>query len=320
MTDPNSHPQRPYSQQPQQPPRSQPPRPRPPRPQSPSQSQQPIPQRANPQRSRFPDRPQTKQAERTEEWRSFSALPAPDPQPDPQPAAQPEASDEPKLASWKKRIGSFALDFGLGLGASYVAQGVAAAMGVGAETVSVVGYGAFFATWLVNRGYFQSRPAGQSLGKWLLNIKTVDTETDQAPTLIRSVAREGVTSLFILTESLVVPLGADTLFAIFDKEKRQTIHDRAGRTKVVEADSGFELDQKAGEWLEEAMQGEAAEDLKAAAENLLAIAKQNETVSDLSDQFKRLSKDLDQSTKGIRQDGGKQAQKWVDTIKKKLDN
>ncbi len=257
----------------------------------------PYPQRpqSNPRPKPRPAEPRPAERSRTE-WQTFSALPPPAARLEvPEPEPETDATDPlagPKLASWQKRIGAFALDFGLGLGVSYVAQGIAAMVGTGAEAVNFVGYGAFFTTWLVNRGYFQSQPAGQSLGKWLLNIKTIDKETEQSPSLIRSVAREGVTSLLVLTESLVVPLGADALFAVFDKEKRQTLHDRAGRTQVVEAEKGYDLDEKVIQWLEEVSEGEAADDIKAAAQNLLAIARRNETIADLSDQIKRLRKDI----------------------------
>jgi hypothetical protein len=69
-------------------------------------------------------------------------------------------------------------------------------------------------------------------------------KTEASPHLVRSLAREGVLSLFILTAALLVPLAADGLFAFFDKEKRQSIHDRAGRTLVVESEQGYHLDEK----------------------------------------------------------------------------
>jgi uncharacterized RDD family membrane protein YckC len=279
-----------------------------------------------PDKSKFPERPKTQEQERSRiEWKTFTALPPPTtklgfPQTETETSTQTEVETEVKLATWQKRVGSFALDFGLGMGISYLAQGLVALFGAGGEAVNLVGYGAFFATWLVNRGYFQSRPEGQSLGKWLLNIKTVDTETEQAPTLIRSVAREGVLSVLILTESLVVPLGADALFAFFDKQKRQSLHDRAGRTQVVEADTGFHLDEKAIEFLEGVMQGDATEDIKGVVSDLLQQAKRNDSVADVSRQLGRLGKDVGQNTRSLRNQTSKQVKSWVETIKKKLDN
>ncbi|MDX2273100.1 MAG: RDD family protein [Cyanobacteriota bacterium] len=282
-----------------------------------------------PERPKYP--PKTEQLDQAE-WQTFSALPPPLPKigiPQPEVSTPPKTSTQSqaaavatgvKLATWQKRLGSFALDFGIGLGAAYLAQGVAALFGAGGGAVDMVGYGAFFAAWLANRGYLQSRPEGQSIGKWLLNIKTIDTETEQSPHVIRSVAREGVLSVLILTEALVVPLAADALFALFDKEKRQSLHDRAGRTQVVEAETGFHLDEKAVKLLQEMVQGEATADVKQALTDLLAQAKRNDTVADLSDQLERLRKEMDQNTRHLRQQSGKQAQTWVDAVKKKLDN
>ncbi|MFS8860587.1 RDD family protein [Synechococcus sp. B60.1] len=285
--------------------------------------------RPYPERPPFPERPKTKQLDQNaSEWQAFSALPPatslPPVQaerPASQAASSPQAEENlPKLAPWGKRIGAFALDFGLGLGVSYLAQGLASLVGADAGAVDMTGYIAFFATWLVNRGYFQSRPAGQSLGKWLLNLKTLDPETEAPPHLVRSLAREGVLSLFVLTEALLVPLAADGLFAFFDKEKRQSIHDRAGRTLVVESEQGYHLDKKALRLLQDILEGDAAEDVKSAARELLRQAQRNEAVRDLSQQMQRLSKDVDRNTRSLRQQTGKQVKNWVDSVKEKLDN
>ncbi|MEN9206337.1 MAG: RDD family protein [Thermostichales cyanobacterium SZTDM-1c_bins_54] len=252
------------------------------------------------------------------EWQTFNALPPPSAKlgfPVTETATASEIGTQVKLATWQKRLGAFALDMAAGLGVAYLAQGVASLLGVGAASVDVVGYGAFFLTWLINRGYFQSRPRGQSLGKWLMSIKVIDPETDQSPGIVRSVAREGVTSVFLLTEALLVPLAADSLFAIFDKEKRQSIHDRAGRTLVVEGE-GFDLDEKALAALQGILDGETISDLKAALKELAEQAQENETIADVTDQVKLLSKRVQQSSQATR----KQVGNWLENIKEKLDN
>lgn len=170
----------------------------------------------------------------------FEALPPPVQAPAPAPAPV-ATTDAPQLAPWRRRVGAFAADFALGLGVSYAAQGLVSLVG---GDVAVIGYAAFFGTWMVNRGYLQSQKPGQSFGKWLFSIKAMDTETEAPPSLVRSVAREGVSSVLILTEALVVPMLADALFATFDPDKRQSLHDRAARTTVVEAEDGFDLDEK----------------------------------------------------------------------------
>ncbi|MFS8740818.1 RDD family protein [Synechococcus sp. W65.1] len=275
------------------------------------------------------ERPKTEQLDQSaSEWQTFSALPPATSLPPvqaeqsaPQAARVPQDEETlPKLAPWGKRVGAFALDFGLGLGVSYLAQGLASLVGADAAAVDMTGYIAFFAAWLVNRGYFQSRPAGQSLGKWLLNLKTLDPETEASPHLVRSLAREGVLSLFILTAALLVPLAADGLFAFFDKEKRQSIHDRAGRTLVVESEQGYRLDEKVLRLLQEILEGEATEDVKLAARDLLRKAQRNEAVRGLSSQLGRLRQDVGRNTRSLRQQTSKQVKSWLASLKEKLDN
>jgi len=275
------------------------------------------------------ERPKTEQLDQSaSEWQTFSALPPATSLPPvqaeqsaPQAARVPQDEETlPKLAPWGKRVGAFALDFGLGLGVSYLAQGLASLVGADAAAVDMTGYIAFFAAWLVNRGYFQSRPAGQSLGKWLLNLKTLDPETEASPHLVRSLAREGVLSLFILTAALLVPLAADGLFAFFDKEKRQSIHDRAGRTLVVESEQGYHLDEKVLRLLQEILEGEATEDVKLAAGDLLRKAQRNEAVRGLSSQLGRLRQDVGRNTRSLRQQTSKQVKSWLASLKEKLDN
>jgi uncharacterized RDD family membrane protein YckC len=271
------------------------------------------------------ERPKTEQLDQSaSEWQTFSALPPATSLPPvqaEQSARVPQDEETlPKLAPWGKRVGAFALDFGLGLGVSYLAQGLASLVGADAAAVDMTGYIAFFAAWLVNRGYFQSRPAGQSLGKWLLNLKTLDPETEASPHLVRSLAREGVLSLFILTAALLVPLAADGLFAFFDKEKRQSIHDRAGRTLVVESEQGYHLDEKVLRLLQEILEGEATEDVKLAARDLLRKAQRNEAVRGLSSQLGRLRQDVGRNTRSLRQQTNKQVKSWLASLKEKLDN
>ncbi|MFS8892997.1 RDD family protein [Synechococcus sp. O70.1] len=271
------------------------------------------------------ERPKTEQLDQSaSEWQTFSALPPatslPPVQAEQSARVPQDEATLPKLAPWGKRVGAFALDFGLGLGVSYLAQGLASLVGADAAAVDMTGYIAFFAAWLVNRGYFQSRPAGQSLGKWLLNLKTLDPETEASPHLVRSLAREGVLSLFILTAALLVPLAADGLFAFFDKEKRQSIHDRAGRTLVVESEQGYHLDEKVLRLLQEILEGEATEDVKLAARDLLRKAQRNEAVRGLSSQLGRLRQDVGRNTRSLRQQTSKQVKSWLASLKEKLDN
>lgn len=280
-------------------------------------SHQPRPQSRPPRPEPRPYRP----AET--EWRTFDALPASALRPGiPETGTAPATELETptfRPASWRKRLGAFAVDFGLGLGAAYLAQGVAGLVGSGSAAVDMAGYGAFFATWLVNRGYLQSRPQGQSLGKWLFNLKTIDTETETSPSVVRSVAREGVVSLFVLTEALLVPLGADALFALFDPEKRQALHDKAGRTQVVESDQGYQLDEKAAQLLTDLMESDSAQEIQDTLDRWIKQAKRNPTVANLSDQAGRFKRDLGQNTRSLRPKNAKKdypPPTWVDRDRK----
>lgn len=275
-----------------------------------------------PERSSQPQRRDYREfEEKVAERRTFDALPAPPaPRVETRTQTDTEAVTDSNLASLKRRAGAFALDFGVGLGAAYVTQGLASLFGAGAEAVSTVGYVSFFAAWLANRGYLQSRPSGQSIGKWLLNLKTIDAETDEAPTLLRSMGREGVSSFLILTESLLVPLGADALFAAFDKEKRQSLHDRAARTKVVNSEEGYKLDEKIQQWLNEGEAGEVVDELRSAAQDILQQAKQNENIGDFSDRASSATRDVQKNVNTLGRQAGKQAREWVENMKDKLDN
>lgn len=293
-SDPRSNPARPGSYRPS-------PDPHQPRPQS-------LPPRSDPRPYRPADT----------EWRTFDALPALRPgipETETAPATELETPTF-RPASWRKRLGAFAVDFGLGLGAAYLAQGVAGLVGSGSAAVDMAGYGAFFAAWLVNRGYLQSRPQGQSLGKWLFNLKTIDTETETSPSVVRSVAREGVVSLFVLTEALLVPLGADALFALFDPEKRQALHDKAGRTQVVESDQGYQLDEKAAQLLADLMESDSAQEIQDTLDRWIKQAKRNPTVANLSDQAGRFKRDLSQNTRSLRPKKEYPPPNWVDRDRK----
>lgn len=74
--------------------------------------------------------------------------------------------------------------------------------------------------------YFESQPAGQTLGKRVMNIRVIDFNTggslDTSKALIRSVVR--------LVSGFACAIGY--IWALFNKEK-QTWHDLAAQTVVV---------------------------------------------------------------------------------------
>ena len=245
------------------------------------------------------------------DYKDVDALPSPDiayPRTETRTQADAATDTDAKLAGLGKRVGAFAIDFGVGLGVSYVAQGVASMFGAGGEAVAIMGYGGFFGAWLANRAYGQSR-TGQSIGKWALNMKTIDTQTDEPPSLIRSVAREGVSALAIATEALVVPGIADGLLAVFDKEKRQTLHDRAVGTKVIDCTEGYKLDEKLADALEDGEASELVEDIKGAFGDLVSQASEDESLRNAGRNAQQMGKRA-----------GKQMRNWVENVQDKLDN
>jgi hypothetical protein len=95
------------------------------------------------------ERPKTEQLDQSaSEWQTFSALPPATSLPPvqaEQSARVPQDEETlPKLAPWGKRVGAFALDFGLGLGVSYLAQGLASLVGADAAAVDMTGYNCLF--------------------------------------------------------------------------------------------------------------------------------------------------------------------------------
>ncbi len=72
--------------------------------------------------------------------------------------------------------------------------------------------------------------------------------------------------------------------------------------------------------MQDILEGDAADDVKSAARDLLRQAQRNDTVRDLSKQLQRLSKDVDRNARSLRQQTGKQVKTWVDSVKEKLDN
>ena len=73
--------------------------------------------------------------------------------------------------------------------------------------------------------------SGQSIGKKITKIKIVDAETSQPVNLMRGFTLRSV--LFIFLNFLSMPLSViiDSVF-IFGK-KRQTLHDKLAKTKVI---------------------------------------------------------------------------------------
>lgn len=153
------------------------------------------------------------------------------------------------LASVPKRIASFALDF---WGCVFLGKLVEALLGVSAAW----GLFVFALVWLGDRVVVAGNNQGQSLGRWLLSLKTVDMIYGKSAGMADLLKRElfvypALALLLAAAKSptsaaifAFLPLLVDIAFAIADSRKAQTLHDKIGRTIVVITRRGFQLDQK----------------------------------------------------------------------------
>lgn len=78
---------------------------------------------------------------------------------------------------------------------------------------------------------FMLAKSGQSIGKKLTKIKIVDAETGEKVSLMRAFTLRSF--IFIILNMLFMPIITiiDHIFAL--SEKRQTLHDKLAKTKVV---------------------------------------------------------------------------------------
>ena len=90
--------------------------------------------------------------------------------------------------------------------------------------------GIYVVLMLIMQAIFISR-SGQSVGKKLLKIQIVDADTDQKVNLMRGFSLRSV--IFIVLNLILFPFITviDHLFAL--SKKRQTLHDKLAKTKVI---------------------------------------------------------------------------------------
>ncbi|MGA7932738.1 MAG: RDD family protein [Kovacikia sp.] len=145
-----------------------------------------------------------------------------------------------------RRIAAFAVDFGTAsLFSSVGGQGLLIPL--------------FILTWLGLRVVWVEKNRGQSLGRWLFDIKVADFRLGSTPGLQALFQREsmaGIAALFLLiglvnlspTNGFIliapIPLLADCSYALTDSEYRQAFHDRIARTLMVQTRRGYSLDLK----------------------------------------------------------------------------
>nr|WP_034937874.1 RDD family protein [Gloeocapsa sp. PCC 73106] len=115
----------------------------------------------------------------------------------------------------------------------------------------------FTIAWLGMRVLLVSVNQGQSLGRWALDLKVMDTRFRRLPSLVNLTKREaivgfgaflammGLNLAFInpfSTLILISPLLAESSMALTDEEMNQTLHDRLGQTIIIPTRRGFSLD------------------------------------------------------------------------------
>jgi len=108
--------------------------------------------------------------------------------------------------------------------------------------------------WFFFRVLVVNKSGGQSFGRWLMSLRTIDAEYGKTATLVSLFWREVIllaSLLFLINTAnttLVVftwlPVAADALFAQVDNQKRQAFHDRIAGTIVIFTRKGLELDRK----------------------------------------------------------------------------
>lgn len=114
----------------------------------------------------------------------------------------------------------------------------------------------FLITWFLLRVLLVEKNQGQSLGRWVLDIKIID-KTNRVPTLANLAKREGIVGSLALLAMiglnigvlnplsmliLVTPLVVDCVVALGDEQYFQAFHDQVSQTLIIQTRRGFSLD------------------------------------------------------------------------------
>jgi uncharacterized RDD family membrane protein YckC len=152
------------------------------------------------------------------------------------------------LAPVPVRIGSFILDL---CACVFIGKLIEALLGINEANLWI-----FALVWAGDRILIAGNNQGQSIGRWLMSLKTVDMNYGRVSGMAELAKRESIISPFLAILLLafksptsaalfaVLPLAVDTAFAIADSRKIQTLHDRLGGTIVIFTRRGFQLNQK----------------------------------------------------------------------------
>jgi uncharacterized RDD family membrane protein YckC len=116
----------------------------------------------------------------------------------------------------------------------------------------------FAASWMVLRVLLPYNNKGQTLGRWLVDLKVLEIERGRIPDLLALTKREAIIGLAALLVSialgnitrnptailLLIPLAIDCGAAFSDTQMRQALHDRYASTMIVSSRRGYSLDLK----------------------------------------------------------------------------
>jgi uncharacterized RDD family membrane protein YckC len=115
----------------------------------------------------------------------------------------------------------------------------------------------FVIAWLISRVVVVDKYQGQSLGRYALDMKIIDSRYNRVPDLLTLLKREGLigSAAFLAMIGLninfgsafsmlllVSPLVADCAIALADEQYAQAFHDRLCETYIVQTQRGFSLD------------------------------------------------------------------------------
>ncbi len=121
----------------------------------------------------------------------------------------------------------------------------------------------FVILWLGMRVILVTMNQGQSLGRWALDMKVVDTRFTRLPELVNLFKREGLMAIEVLLVRvgleyigpgsgisllLFLPLAIDCSLVNTDPLARQAFHDRIAGTVIGATRRGYSLDLKVKRW------------------------------------------------------------------------